>query len=139
MKNIIENLIITIGVMITTAFITYKATIEASLSTNQATNKALVPALIKGIEKHSSNTENNTSNNLDIGKIKNKKNDSLVIKFNNTQKPSLEQKNAITNDAIKPIEYYEGLQIGDLTLLKTIKLTRKQNRYLKKQLQVIKN
>ena len=130
MKNIIENLIITIAVMITTAVITYKATINASIRTNQATNKALVPALIKGIEKHSSNTENNTSNNLDIGKIKNKKNDSLQITFNNTQKPLLKQVNDVETPVTTVKPYKEGDVVGNLVLIRIEHLTRKQRKRL---------
>jgi ABC-type Na+ efflux pump permease subunit len=126
-KNIIENLIIIIGVMSVTAFVTHKATLNSALKTNELTNKALIPAIVEGIRKETTAINNNTSNSVEVKKLKARKNEALDVNFRSEQ-PTQNTLKTVRNH--NEIVYKEGDTIQGLVLVKKERLTRRQKRRL---------
>jgi ABC-type Na+ efflux pump permease subunit len=124
-KNIIENLIIIIGVMSATAFVTHKATLNSALKTNELTNKALIPAIVEGIKKETTAINNNTSNSVEVKKLKARKNEALDVNFTNEQ-PTQNTLKTVRNERT----FKEGDTIQGLVLIKKERLTRRQKRRL---------
>lgn len=124
-KNIIENLIIIIGVMSATAFVTHKATLNSALKTNELTNNALIPAIVEGIKKETTAINNNTANSVEIKKLKARKNDSLSINFKNAQ-PTQNTLQTFKSERT----FKEGDTIQGLVLLNRKSLTRRQKKRL---------
>jgi hypothetical protein len=124
-KNIIENLIIIIGVMSATAFVTHKATLNSALKTNELTNKALIPAIVEGIRKETTAINNNTSNSVEVKKLKARKNEALDVNFRSEQ-PTQNTLKTVRNERT----FKEGDTIQGLVLIKKERLTRRQKRRL---------
>lgn len=112
-KNLAENLIIVIIVIMATSFVTYKATISSALETNQQSIDGLRPALIEAIKKETTAIKNDIK--VEVDKIK--KSDSLNI--NISQDPN----NNLTQNKTNCIP-------NGYTLIKIENLTRKQKKRL---------